>query len=266
MQEFFATHPVFSYKEFGAYLADRDSRNVTTRWALLTHYVNTGRLLRVRRGLYVTVPPGQTPESVRPDPFLLAAKATPDAVLAYHTALEFHGKAYSAFHEFYYLTALATRTFQFAGETFKRVAFPKELVRKGQEHFGLELAERAGLQVRVTGLERTMVDVLSRPALGGGWEELWRSLESVEYFDLDQIVDYAVLLGNATTVAKVGLYLEQHAEVLMVDESYLDRLRSHAPRKPHYMERSAREPGRLVDSWNLVVPVRILERSWEEVG
>ncbi len=266
MQEFFATHPVFSYEEFGAYLADRGSRNVKTRKALLRKYAKAGRILRVRRGLYVTVPLGQTSESVRPDPFLLAARATPDAVLAYHTALEFHGKAYSAFHDFYYLTALAARTFQFAGETFKRVAFPKELVRNGQEYFGLELAERAGLDVRVTGLERTMVDVLNRPALGGGWEELWRSLESVEYFDLEQVVDYAVLLGNATTVAKVGFYLQQHAEALMVDEAYLDRLRSHTPRKPHYMDRSAREPGRLVDSWNLVVPVRVLERSWEEVG
>ena len=29
------------------------------------------------------------------DPYLVAAKMTEDAVLAYHTALEFHGRAYS---------------------------------------------------------------------------------------------------------------------------------------------------------------------------
>jgi len=43
--------------------------------------------------------------------------------------------------------------------------------------------------------------VLDRPAISGGWEETWRSLESVEYFDLEQVVEHVLLLSNATTVA-----------------------------------------------------------------
>ncbi len=38
----------------------------------------------------------------------------------------------------------------------------------------------AGGIVRVTAFERTLVDVLDAPDLGGGWEEVWRSLEMVE--------------------------------------------------------------------------------------
>ena len=72
-----------------------------------------------------------------------------------------------------------------------------------------------------------MVDVLNRPDLSGGWEEIWRSLESVEFFDFDKVVEYALLLGNATTAAKVGLFLEQHREPLMVEEKHL----YHEPRK-----------------------------------
>jgi hypothetical protein len=45
-----------------------------------------------------------------------------------------------------------------------------------------------------------LVDVLDRPDLSGGWEEIWRSLETIEYFDLDEIVAYARLLDNATTI------------------------------------------------------------------
>ncbi len=47
----------------------------------------------------------------------------------------------------------------------------------------------------------------------GGWEEIWRSLETVEFFDLDRIVEYVLLLGNATTASKVGYYLEEHRGV-----------------------------------------------------
>lgn len=68
--------------------------------------------------------------------------------------------------------------------------------------------DRAGLSVRVTSLERTLVDVLVRPDLGGGWEEIWRSLEMVEFFDLDVVIDYTLLFENATTAAKVGFFLE----------------------------------------------------------
>ena len=125
--------------------------------------------------------------------------------------------------------------------------------------------DRSGMEVRVTSLERTLVDVLNRPDLSGGWEEIWRSLESVEFFDLDKVVEYAILLGNATTAAKVGFFLEQHRELLGVEEKHLVSLRDLRPRQPHYLERSTRKPGLLVPKWNLVVPREVFERTWADV-
>ena len=77
-------------------------------------------------------------------------------------------------------------------------------MRAGKERFGVEMRDRSGLDVAVTGLERTLVDLFDRPDLGGGVEEVWRSLATVEFFDLEAVIEYATLLGNATTVAKVG--------------------------------------------------------------
>ncbi len=57
-----------------------------------------------------------------------------------------------------------------------------------------------------------------------------RSLESVEFFDLDKVVEYALLLGNATTGAKVGFFLEQHREPLMVEDRHLKALQGLRPR------------------------------------
>jgi len=56
----------------------------------------------------------------------------------------------------------------------------------------------------VTSLERTQVDVLVRPDLGGGLEEVWRFLESVEYFDVERVTNYMLKLRSATAVVKVG--------------------------------------------------------------
>ncbi|MFO7971691.1 MAG: hypothetical protein R6U40_08060 [Desulfobacterales bacterium] len=156
-------------------------------------------------------------------------------------------------------------TFAFRSHVFRGTKFPKALLRAGKEYFGVSAGESSGLEIRVTCLERTLVDVLDRPDLSGSWEEIWRSLESVEFFDLDKVLEYTLLLGNATTGAKVVFFLEQHRESLMVEDRHLRVLHGLRPRQPHYLDRSRRKSGRLISGWNLMVPDEILERAWSEV-
>ena len=264
-EEFFRKHPVFTGEEMADYLASRGEVGSRTKEALLAYYKKTGRVVSVRRGLYAVVPPAANPASFPVDPFLVAAKLTKDAVLSYHTALEFHGHAYSVHEHFVYTASRPLSPFTFRSHVFRGTRFPESLRRAGQENFGVATMDRSGMEVRVTSLERTLVDVLNRPDISGGWEEIWRSLESVEFFDLDQVVEYALLLANATTAAKVGFFLEQHRELLMVEEEHLKSLHCLRPRQPHYLDRNKRKSGRLVSGWNLVVPREVLERTWTEV-
>jgi predicted transcriptional regulator of viral defense system len=190
---------------------------------------------------------------------------TEDSILAYHTALEFYERAYSVHKRILYLSEKDTRVFSFQSVFYQSVRFQSRLVAQEQSGYGVRNAERQGIEIKVTELERTMVDVLDRPDLGGGWEEIWRSLESVEFYDLDRVVEYALILGNATTIAKTGFFLEQHREQLNVNENHLQTLRMHIPKKPHYMIRANRQTGRFFDSWNLIVPEEVVGRSWEEL-
>jgi len=265
LNEFLTKHPVFTLDEFDRFLARRNSTNRMTRNSLLSYYRRQGRIITVRRGLYAVVSVGASPESSPVDPYLLAAKMTSDAVLAYHTALEFYGKAYSVYERLFYLSKRKSLPVRFRSYEFRSVLMPRVLQAEGKEDFGVDKTERSGVDLRVTSLERTLVDVLDRPDLSGSWEEIWRSLESVEFFDLDKVIEYVLLLGNATTTAKVGFFLEQHRQALMVDDAHLKPLRDLRPRQPHYLERSKRKSGRLVTDWKLVVPREVLERSWAEV-
>lgn len=264
-RKFLAKTPVFTYRDFVAFLDHDEPRSSKARESLLRYLTKKDYLLRIRRGLYCVVPAGVDPSSCPVDPYLLVSMMTEDAVLAYHTALEFFGKSYSVHERFFYLTAHATRPFLFRSYQFRGVLFPKKLRDKHQESFAVNVAERAGVNIRVTSLERTLVDVLDRPDLGGGWEEIWRSLESVEFFDLDQVTEYALLLENSTTIAKVGFFLEQHRDSLMVDDIHLQRLREHRPRKPHYVVRGGKGSGHFMAGWNLVVPDAVFRRSWQEI-
>lgn len=265
LNEFLSRHAVFTLDELDRFLSARGSGNPNTRKSLLTYYRKQGRIIPIRRSLYATVPAGGDPTSSPVDPYLVAAKMTPDAVIAYHSALEFHGKAYSVYMRLHYMSASKSMPLTFQGHEFIRAPVPPTLVPKGEEMFGVIRRNRSGVNLRVTSLERTLVDILDRPDLSGSWEEIWRSLESIEFFDLDQIIAYVLLLGNATTAAKVGFFLEQNKEVLMVEDAHLEPLRRLRPRQPHYFVRGKRDDCRWAGDWNLMVPVEILNRSWEEV-
>ncbi len=265
LNEFLAQYDVFTVDELDFFLSKKGSGNPNTRKALLTYYRKQGRIVRIRRGLYAVVPVGSSPESSPIDPYLLAAKMTNDAVLAYHTALEFHGKAYSVYTRLHYLSARKSLPVKFRSYEIRRAAVPQSLRAKGKEMLGVIHRKRSGVELRVTTLERTLVDVLDRPELVGSWEEIWRSLESVEFFDLEQIVEYVILLENATTAAKVGFFLEQHREVLMVDDVYINSLRKLRPRQPHYLMRGKRKDCQWAKEWNLMIPVEILNQAWGEV-
>ncbi len=263
-EAFFRRHPVFTGEELSEHLSSNGEAGERTQESLIAYHTRAGRLLRVRRGLFAVVPPGADPETYPVDPHLVASKLTRDSVLSHHTALEFHGRAYSVWQQITYSASRPVENMTFRSHVFRGTRFPEALRRLGKQHVEVLTRDRAGGSIWVTSLERTLVDVLDRPRLSGGWEEVWRSLESVEFFNLDRVVGYTLLLDNSTTASKVGFYLEQHREELMVEERHLQPLREMRPRQPHYLDRNRRGPGSLATDWNLVIPAEVARRSWAE--
>ena len=255
---FFQTHPVFTREE---YAESRGCTSPRTVDSLLRKHVASGRIGRVRRGLYVSVRAGATAEAS--DPYLVATKAAPDAAVSHHAALQFHGRTYSIWSDVTFLTCHAGRTFRLGSVKYLPVRPASAVAELPDMGGGIQLVASGGGRVRTCTLERAMVDVLHTPALGGGWEEIWRSLEMVEFFDLELVIAYALALDSALTIARVGWFLEQHREQLFVEEAHLARLAARAPNQPRYLD-AGRGSGRLVRPWNLIVPDEVRNRSWEE--
>lgn len=262
--DFFAQHPVFRFEEFASVHAGSGRRSRLTTASVLKQHVAAGNLLHLRRGLYATVPRRVPRERASVDPYLLSTKLAEDADVAYHAALQFHGKAYSVWRRFPYLTRARQRRFIFGDLEFVPVQAPISIRALPDLGGGIVEHRHAGGLARVATLERTLVDALDAPEWCGGWEEVWRCLEMVEYFDLDAVLDHSRKADSALTAARVGFYLEQHREQLMVEDRHLLAFEKLRPGQPRYLD-SRRESGKLVARWNLVVPDRVLSRSWAEV-
>ena len=264
MDAFFGSHPVFRIDELRNYRAAAVAPGGRNVESLLNYHHKTGRIELIRQGVYAAVSKGGANAHTKVDPLLIAGRCVPDAVIVNHGALEFHGLVYSQFHTYTFQSQTTSRPFEYQGNRFVPLAPPRALVRTGSESFETKTGERHGLSVTVSSIERTLVDVINTPRWSGSWEEIWRSLDLIEFIDPDRVLRYLRALGNATTAARVGWFIDSRRERFMIDEGQLGEMHALQPVKPVYFDRNYVGPTRFVPEWNLVVPVYIAETGWEE--
>ncbi|MDY7107962.1 MAG: hypothetical protein SYC29_04930 [Planctomycetota bacterium] len=248
---FFARHPVFTLDEAVRTLQSRGGRQgVKER---LRHHVETGRLRSIARGIYAVVPTGQSAESFRPDPFLAAQAARPDATFSYHSALELLGAAHSTWSACTAFTGASRLSFRLNGATVRIVPHPTPLRKHDDVELGTQKVERRGRLLRTTGRERTLVEGFRRPNLVGGVSELVTSAGGFGTLDVDLLRKVLKRYGMRRLWAAAGWFLETHAQRFHVTEEELAAFDAHRPRAPQYLVRDSRG-GPLVGRWNIVLP------------
>lgn len=247
---FLANHRLFTRDELVTALPGRASATLD---AHLARWRRQGRIVRVKQGLYLRQEAAETGVlSPPPDFIALAARMAPDAAAAYHTALEAHGCAQSFFERLTFVTWTRTKPVEFMKRRLMPVRPRAPLRARDGGEAWIERLDRTGLEVRVTSLERTVADVLDRPSMAGGIEEVWRSLFAVPALDPAELLDYVAILDNRTLAARVGFFLETRRAELAVPELLLERLQDRVPRHPVYLDRAL--GGTLNSRWKLIVP------------
>lgn len=261
MNVFFANYPVFTTDELKKFLGISNSKNY---YLFLNYYLKNGRIVQIRRRLYAVVPPNVMKKDFHPNSFLITGKCSNDSVLAYHTALEYYGRAYSVQMQRTFLTSKQITPFDFDGIHYKPIRFPASLVKNNTELFEVIDVDAQGLNLKITSIERTFVDAFDRFELCGGIEEVWRSAEMIEFLNFDLIFEYLNLLNNSTTFAKIGFFLEKNRIKLDVEEDFLDKLKKRKPKSIHYFDRSRKKPTHVLKEWNLAIPTSLWNLDWEE--
>lgn len=195
-----------------------------------------------------------------PDFAALAARMAPDAAAGYHTALEVHGCAQSVFERFSFVTWTRAKPVSYRGRRIVPVR-PRAALRSDGGEPWIELRDHGAETLRVTNIERTLVDVLDRPELAGGIEEVWRSLSRVSAIDPAAMLAYVHRLGSPRVAARVGNYLDSRRDDLAVADATLQRLGAMAPKQPGFMDR--RLGGTLDAHCRIIVPRELSEANRE---
>lgn len=264
IEQFFYEHPVFRYEEFILFKSTQRTVKLTSVNTALTYYVKSGRIKPIRRKLYAVVPPGQLPDDRIVDPYLVAGKATEDAIVGYHSALELMGVAYSSFSQLTYVTPQKSKPFEFGGHWYQPVAMPTALQKKQAAKIYVETVNRQGVEIKITNTARTFVDALDRIGLCGGWEEVYRSISNFTVLNVNEVIDYCLMLDNARLNAKVGYFLSRRQHAFAVTKKQLAPLIAGKPKAAQYISGTSKEQFQLVKPWNIYLPLSVICQSWEE--
>jgi predicted transcriptional regulator of viral defense system len=257
---FFFEHKIFTFEQF-----TRAMKNpLPTCRTMLNQHLKRGNVVRVKQGLYAAIPVGANSKQYPVDPYAIISMLASDALIAYHSALQFHGLAHSVHFQYFFQSIKKIRDFQFRQDRFKVSQYPRALPKNKRLAFVDEI-DHQGFKIHVTQIERTLVDVLDRINLSGGLEEVWRSLANIQTVNVDSIFEYVLLLGSVTIAAKIGFYLRLRQEDWSIEEHYFTELKKHLPKSSHYLDRQYRKNGKYIKEWRIVVPQELIQTGWEEI-
>ena len=254
---FFSANPVFRREEYAAAVGRRPQDRVVT--AMLAQHLQTGNIRRIARGVFASVPKHADAATWSVDRFLAASRLRLGATIAYHSALELHGYAYTEGHDVQVIAQGEPGMFEAAGFACRFVRPPRGFA----PPYGVMAVDRLGQEVRVTTVERTIADLFDRYDLAGGAEELFSSLDLVVRVDALALIRYVRALGKATAAGAVGFWLEREQKRLGVPDAALEALRTLMPAQPRYALGTKSGEGKTAGDWNVILPVEVLERRFE---
>lgn len=230
--------------------AKRVVGNLGNAKVILNSYVKRGIIKRIRRNLYCCV--DLASREAAADRYVIGGNINESAYLTYHTAFEVHGLANQVSFVVYVASKSRIHDFEFENILYKYVG-------KGID--GGIINHRLNKKIRLTDLERTIIDSIDRLDLCGGEEELDEILKICPVLDEVKIFKYLESYNKNILYKKAGYFLERNKEPLGISEALLNELEKRAGKTKKYLsEKALSGRGILVKRWGLIVP-KTLERG-----
>ena len=259
---FASANPVFTRQSWRSTLFP--GQPLSSADSLLAHHVSAGTFIRAAAGVYASVPAHLSADSFVPDRDLVASMIRDDGVISHHTALEFHGLSYSEGAEAILTSAGRPGIYNTRVGVVRFVLEPAALRGLPVDRLGVEVFDRRGLKVKVTNVERTIVDCIERPALAGGLEEVSYALQNIQVVDARKVVALVADRQNKSLAGVVGWWLEKNQERLMIHQTHLDQMLSMAPRTLHPVLGAKGDEGVVDRRWNVQIPEIIVSPEFED--
>lgn len=222
------------------------AKDENTAKEILRRYKKRGFISQVKRDLYVAN--DLASKAGIASKFEIAGKITPTACLSYHAALEYYGLAHQVFYEIYVSSREKFSDFNYDGIRYVHCSSPSEI--------GV-LNPVTDPLVRITDLERTMLDCIDRPEFCGGMEELIQCFASITYVRENRLMEYLVTFDKQILYQKTGFVLGYFRKEMRLGDSFFAFCKSKIGKGTGYLSDKT-ESDTYFKDWQLCAPENIL--------
>lgn len=222
--------------------------------AVLFRLVEKGKLVQIKRELFCLVPPGSSSlKRGYPQNWFLIAKALAkdkSYFISHYSAMQLHGMTSEPIQTIFISLTEQRRV-------PKDLRIPIRFVTVPQKRFwGLEEKWVTNEEkVRVSDLERTILDILDRPDLAGGISEIARGLWlTKQAINESKLLDYAKRFDSLVTVKRLGFLLENlDLRLRGIVNPLRELIRSSASFA--FLDPTSKQEGRYLNRWHLRVNI-----------
>ncbi|MDR3246016.1 MAG: hypothetical protein LBT50_06240 [Prevotellaceae bacterium] len=219
---------------------------------LLRRYKKSRLVTQIRRNMYAAN--DLATKAVVVSKYQIGSNITPTSYLAYHAAIEYHGLASQIFNTVYVATEQDFTNFDFDGTSF--------ICCRSKMWNGVESQKYDSL-IKVTNIERTIIDCIDNIGLGGGLEELVLTLVLVPFVKEKLLVEYLNLYNKHTLYQKAGFILSYFQKELNLSDNFFIRCKSKTGKNITRLTNTG-EDTKFNNKWKLYAPENIL--SYLEQG
>lgn len=235
-------HKLHEIRMFSLYDVVQIIGNENTAKSFLASGIHNGTICRIKKNMY-SVTDLATLQCVA-NKYEIASGISPTACVAYHSAMEYHGYGHQLFNEVSVITPTIFRTFEFEGTTYIR---RQPTISEGM------MKPLLNSLVRVTTLERTIIDCIDRPKYAGGLEEVMNNLSSISFVDEDKMLQYLKAYQKASLYQKTGYLLSLYKKQMSLSPGFFRQCKAQIGKSTRYLTDTA-ENAVYVSEWHLCVP------------
>lgn len=217
-----------------------------SNWIALKLKSNTYK--KVRNNLYALIDPSTN--DIYSTKFEIASKISDTSFICYHSALEYYGIANQVFNDVLVgsLTKFNNFTFndnEFICKSVKNIKFVNNIGSEG---------------IKVSSLEKTIIDCIDNIDLAGGIEEILNALEQTRYVNEYKLLEILKDMNKIFLYQKVGFLFELYNNQLDLSYDFFHECKSRITKKVNYFMQYEFKETELNEKWNLIVPKNIKSR------
>lgn len=203
---------------------------------------------KVRNNLYALIDPSTN--DVYSTKFEIASKISGTSFICYHSALEYYGMANQVFSNVLVGSLTRFNNFVFNDNEFickhaKSIKFVNNI---------------ANEEIRVTSLEKTIIDCIDNIDLAGGVEEVLNALEQIKYINEIKLLEILRDINKMFLYQKIGYLFELHNNQFELSNEFFKECKSHIGKKTNYFLQYEFNDTEFNEKWNLIVPKDIDSR------